>query len=152
MTIIIVWDISIEINKDYAISKVESHYFDYIRIYSAQQWMECSVGWVIFCFLRKKFQKQVGTIFWFLNQCYQNLQKIILFVIQWTLACTITEDDCHMYIIRYSDWIIYQCHFLIRYRFKYHASQITLHSTLQFLFQTPGLFSTHSLIKLNLWW
>ena len=31
------------------------------------------------------------------------------------------EDDCHMYIIRYSDWIIYQCHFLIRYRFKYHA-------------------------------
>ena len=24
-------------------------------------------------------------------------------------------------IIRYSDWIIYQCHFLIRYRFKYHA-------------------------------
>ena len=62
MTIIIVWDISIEINKDYAISKVESHYFDYIRIYSAQQWMECSVGWVIFCFLEKN-QKQVGTIF-----------------------------------------------------------------------------------------
>ena len=31
------------------------------------------------------------------------------------------QDDCHMYIIRYSDWIIYQCHFLIRYRFKYHA-------------------------------
>ena len=53
MTIIIVWDISIEINKDYAISKVESHYFDYIRIYSAQQWMECSVGWVIFCFFEK---------------------------------------------------------------------------------------------------
>ena len=67
---------------------------------------------------------------------------MILFVIQWTLACTIMEDDCHMYIIRYSDWIIYQCHFLIRYRFKYHASQITLHSTIQFLFQTPGLLNT----------
>ena len=34
------------------------------------------------------------------------------------------EDDCHMYIIRYSDWIIYQCHFLIRYRFKYHARRL----------------------------
>ena len=44
------------------------------------------------------------------------------------------EDDCHMYIIRYSDWIIYQCHFLIRYRFKYHArrlfGQISLHVAL----------------------
>ena len=30
----------------------------------------------------------------------------------------------------------------IRYRFKYHASQITLHSTIQFLFQTPGLLNT----------
>ena len=59
MTIIIVWDISIEINKDYAISKVESHYFDYIRIYSAQHWMESAVGCVILRLLTRECQNSL---------------------------------------------------------------------------------------------
>ena len=63
------------------------------------------------------------------------------------------EDDCHMYIIRYSDWIIYQCHFLIRYRFKYHARRLFGQLSFQVgLWTWTLLFSNIKHIYILLFW